>query len=282
MPDKLQELQSHRCFDGEQKVFSHDSYSTGCSMEFAIYLPPAIRSSSHPLPVLTYLSGLTCTWENFLAKAGAQRLAAELGIILVVPDTSPRHLDLPGENDHYDFGTGAGFYVDACQPPWDKHYRMFHYVTEELPSLIAEQFSVDPQRQGILGHSMGGHGALICALKKPRQYRTVSAFAPIVNPMDVPWGIKAFSGYLGEDRKQWRAYDASCLIADSKWRRPILIDQGTADNFLHTQLQPDVFADACQQAGIDLTLRMQPGYDHSYYFIASFIEDHIRWHARQW
>ncbi len=267
-----------RCFGGKLGFYEHPSKTCQTPMRFAVYQPP--QAASQRLPVVYWLSGLTCTDENFMAKAGAQRWAAELGLILVAPDTSPRGLNLPGEEESWDFGTGAGFYVDATQEPWQPHYQMFSYVTEELPALIAAEFPVDSQRQSIMGHSMGGHGALICALRYPERYRAVSAFAPIAAPMQCPWGEKAFSGYLGGDRATWTAYDASELVKTAAWPRPILIDQGEADGFLQQgQLLPDRFAAACTQAGVDLTLRYQPDYDHSYYFIASFVEDHLRYHA---
>ena len=274
----IEELQSHKCFGGWQKVFAHDSKSTACDMEFAVFVPPATEHQK--CPVLYWLSGLTCTWENFVAKAGAQRAASEYGIILVAPDTSPRGVDIQGQDESYDFGSGAGFYLDATENPWSKHYHMYSYVTQELPEIIEHHFPIDPDKQGIFGHSMGGHGALVAALKNPDFYKSVSAFAPIVNPADVPWGQKAFSGYLGQDSQKWNTYDASSLTAQSGWDRPILIDQGTDDNFLYEQLQPEVFEKACAIAGIDLTLNMREGYDHSYYFIASFIEGHIKWHTR--
>lgn len=229
--------------------------------------------------MLYFLSGLTCTEENFMVKAGAQQFAAKAGLMLVAPDTSPRNSGISGEEDDWDFGTGAGFYVDATQEPWKRNYQMYSYVTQELPALLADHFPIQPDRQGITGHSMGGHGALICAFKNPDRYRSVSAFAPIVAPMQCLWGQKAFRNYLGEDPSSWKEYDASELIQTVQWQRPILIDQGTADNFLEKQLMPDRFQEACAKAGQSLTLRMQDGYDHSYYFIASFIEDHIRHHA---
>ena len=246
-------------------------------MVFAIYLPP--QAQTQPVPVLYWLSGLTCTDENFMQKAGAQRIAAELGIAIVAPDTSPRDTDLPGEHDSYDFGSGAGFYVNATETPWSAHYRMYDYVTDELPALIEQHFPVTPKR-AISGHSMGGHGALICALKNPGRYVSVSAFAPISNPINCPWGEKAFSGYLGTDREAWKAWDSCELIATAKERLPILVDQGEADDFLQEQLKPEALKAACASAGHPLELRMRPGYDHSYFFIASFIEDHLRHHAR--
>ncbi len=246
-------------------------------MNFAIYLPPQIKKE--PAPVLYYLSGLTCTEENFITKAGAQRYAAEQGLILVAPDTSPRGLNLPGDAEAWDFGVGAGFYVDATQAPWHDHYRMYSYVVEELPGLIGAHFPADISRQGIFGHSMGGHGALICALRNGDRYRSVSAFSPIAAPMRSPWGQKAFTHYLGPDPTNWKGYDASELVGTANFGGSILIDQGTADGFLETQLMPQVFKQACEEAGQLLTLRMQPGYDHSYYFIATFMEDHIKHHA---
>jgi S-formylglutathione hydrolase len=231
------------------------------------------------VPVLYYLSGLTCTAENFTTKAGAQQFAAKYGVAIVAPDTSPRGADVPDE-DTWDFGSGAGFYVDATQAPWAKHYNMYSYVTEELPALIAANFPIDANRQGIFGHSMGGHGALICALRNPDQFKSVSAFAPIVAPTQCPWGEKAFSHYLGDDRETWKNYDATELIQRSTFPVQILVDQGSTDSFLASQLKPQLFEAACQQVGQDLHLRYQADYDHSYYFIATFMEDHIRHHAQ--
>lgn len=270
-------LKEHACFGGRQTVWRHRSDVLGCDMELAVYLPPG---PSERRPALTYLSGLTCTWENVTAKAGAQRHAAEHGLVLVAPDTSPRGTDLPGERDRWDFGAGAGFYVDATRAPWSRHYRMYSYVTQELPALVARHFPVDPERQGITGHSMGGHGALVCAFRNPERYRSVSAFAPIAQPGDVPWGRTAFTGYLGEDRAAWNAYDATALAASTLWRGPILVDIGTADPFLEEQLRSDRFEAACAAAGLPLTYRRQDGYDHSYYFVATFIGDHVAHHAR--
>ena len=265
------------CFGGTVGFYSHPSTVCNGEMRFSIYLPP--QASAGTVPVLYFLSGLTCTEENFMAKAGAQRFAAKYGLMLVAPDTSPRGAGIPGEDDAWDFGTGAGFYVDAIAEPWRSHYRMYSYVTEELPRLIADQFPADPTRQGISGHSMGGHGALICALKHPTRYRSVSAFAPIAAPMQCPWGQKAFSHYLGADQADWRAYDATELVQTTQLNFPILIDQGMADSFLTTQLMPDLFAAACARVGQPLTLRRQERYDHSYYFISTFIEDHLKHHA---
>jgi S-formylglutathione hydrolase len=269
------------CFDGTQGVYSHLSTQTGGSMRFGVFMPPQASTGSAPVPVLYWLSGLTCTEENFIVKAGAQRVAAELGIAIVTPDTSPRGVDLPGVADSYDFGSGAGFYVDATQAPWSQNFRMYSYVTQELPGLIAANFAVDPARVGLFGHSMGGHGALVLALRNPEVYQSVSAFAPIVSSMRCPWGEKALTGYLGPDRDAWRDYDACALIEARGWKGPpLLVDQGTGDQFLETQLRPDLLRQTCERAGVALDLRMRAGYDHSYFFIASFIESHLRFHAR--
>jgi S-formylglutathione hydrolase len=273
-------VSQNRCFEGTQGVYSHASQETGCNMRFAVFMPPQAKDG--PVPVLYWLSGLTCTEENFVIKAGAQRVAAELGVAIVAPDTSPRGLDLPGIADSYDFGSGAGFYVDATQAPWERNFRMDSYVTRELPAAIAANFPVDPQRTGIFGHSMGGHGALVLALRNPQQYRSVSAFAPIVSPMHCPWGEKALGGYLGADRAAWAAYDACALIEARGWKgSSILVDQGGSDTFLQSQLKPELLQQACARAGVALDLRLQAGYDHSYFFIASFIESHLRFHAQQ-
>jgi S-formylglutathione hydrolase len=273
----IETLGEHRCFGGVQGFYRHASTETGTPMRFALFLPPA--AAEGPVPLLYFLSGLTCTEENFTVKAGAQRRAAELGLALVMPDTSPRGTDLPGEHDSYDFGSGAGFYVDATEAPWSVNYRMYSYVTRELPALVAENFAVDPARTGIFGHSMGGHGALVAALRNPAAYRSVSAFAPIAAPMHCPWGEKAFTAYLGADRAAWRGWDACALVEDGRRAPDILVDQGLADPFLATQLMPERLAGACAAAGQPLTLRRQPGYDHSYFFIASFVEGHLEWHA---
>ncbi len=278
MPE-LRLLSEHACFGGTQRFYAHASAECRTEMRFSVYLPPRVKSGA--VPVLYYLAGLTCTEETFMIKAGAQRLAAQLGLMLVAPDTSPRQARIPGDDASWDFGLGAGFYVDATQAPWAQHYRMYSYVTKELPALIQGEFAVCADAQGIFGHSMGGHGALICALRNPGQYRSVSAFAPIAAPMRCPWGQKAFSGYLGAQRESWAEYDASVLVAKRGFARPILIDQGSADKFLAEQLYPQVFADACRQSGTSLTLRMQDGYDHGYYFISTFVEDHLRHHAGQ-
>lgn len=281
MVNSLDRLNQIACFGGKVEFYQHVSTSCNSPMRLAVYLPP--QAETEAVPVLYYLSGLTCTEENFTTKAGAQQFAAKYNVMLVAPDTSPRDTGTPGEETDWDLGTGAGFYVDATMSPWDQHYQMYRYITRELPELIAAHFPVRADRQGIFGHSMGGHGALICALKNPQQYRSVSAFAPIAAPSRCPWGQKAFSAYLGADPAVWKAYDASELVQTTQLDQPILIDQGTADPFLENQLMPHLFEQACAAAGQPLTLRMQPGYDHSYYFIASFIEDHIRHHAaRLW
>ena len=248
-------------------------------MRFGVFLPP--QAEARTVPILYWLSGLTCTEENFIVKAGAQRVAAELGLAIVVPDTSPRGLKIPGEDESYDFGTGAGFYVDATQAPWSRGYRMYSYVAKELPRLVESEFRLDPRRVGIFGHSMGGHGAITIALKNPDYYRSLSAFAPISSSMRAPWGEKALTGYLGTDRARWREYDATVLLEERGWRGPaLLVDQGTNDQFLESQLKPQLLEDACRRARVPLELRLQDGYDHSYFFIATFIEDHLRFHAR--
>lgn len=275
----METLARSECFGGVQGVYRHAAQETRCAMRFGVFLPP--QAGSRRVPVLYWLSGLTCSEENFIVKAGAQRVAAELGLAIVVPDTSPRGLGLPGEGDSYDFGLGAGFYVDATQSPWASGYRMDSYVTRELPAIIEAEFPVDPQRVGVFGHSMGGHGALVLALRNPDRYRSVSAFAPIASPMRCPWGEKALTGYLGPDRAAWREYDATALIAARGWRGPpILVDQGTADPFIETQLKPQLLEEACSTAGVALEMRLREGYDHSYFFIATFIEDHLRRHAQ--
>jgi S-formylglutathione hydrolase len=274
----MQLLSSHSCFGGTQHFVSHASHECASEMRVAVYEPPQARHGR--VPVLYYLSGLTCTEETFATKAGAQRLAAEHGLMIVAPDTSPR-VRLPGDDASWDFGLAAGFYVDATQAPWAAHYRMYSYVTRELPKIIGAQFAnADTSRQSIMGHSMGGHGALVCALRNPAQYRSVSAFAPISSPSQVPWGKKAFTGYLGSDTATWREYDATELVQRQPRGDTILVDQGMADKFLAEQLRPDVFAAACRRAGQKLELREQPGYDHGYYFIQTFMADHVAWHAR--
>ncbi len=272
-------ISENRCFEGTQGFYSHESAACNGAMRFAVYQPPQALAGEK-VPVVTYLSGLTCTEENFVVKAGAQRLASALGLMVVAPDTSPRGQGLPGEDEAYDFGSGAGFYLDATQEPWSKAYKMYSYVTDELPAALAAAFpAADLTRQGIFGHSMGGHGALTIHLKHPETYRSVSAFSPIGAPMRCPWGEKAFTGYLGPDREAWRAYDASELVRQGPSRATILIDQGAADQFLEEQLKPDLLAEACEAAGQQIELRMRPGYDHSYYFIQSFMDDHLRHHA---
>ena len=272
--EKISQSKNHH---GTQFVYRHDADTLRCSMNFGIYLPDNI---SAPAPALFWLSGLTCTENNFITKAGAQRVASELGMILVAPDTSPRGEGVPDDPDGaYDFGLGAGFYVNAIQPLWQQHYQMRDYVEQELHQLVMESFPVDHKRLGIFGHSMGGHGALTMALRSPDKFRSVSAFSPICSPINSPWGEKALRGYLGEDPSIWRDYDACSLIHDGAQVSSILVDQGTDDSFLNEQLKPDLLDLACSTAGIDLTLRMQPGFDHSYYFIASFMEDHLRWHS---
>ena len=273
-------ISEHACFGGFQRFYQHDSSAIGLPMRFSVYLPPGHEGKR--LPVLFYLAGLTCTEETFPIKAGAQRVAAELGLILVAPDTSPRGAGVPGETDSWDFGVGAGFYLDATQEPWARHYRMSSYILE-LRELVLRDFKADEARCGIFGHSMGGHGALVLALRHPDLFRSVSAFAPIAAPSRCPWGEKAFGGYLGTDRRGWAAWDATELVSNGAVRFPagILVDQGLADKFLPDQLNPHLFEEACRAAGQPLTLRRQPGYDHGYYFIASFVEDHLRFHHAQ-
>lgn len=271
-------LTSHQhSFGGWQNVYRHRSKVLACDMNFAVYLPSQAETQS--CPIIYWLSGLTCTEQNFITKAGAQQYAAQYGLIIVAPDTSPRGCDLPGEEESWDFGTGAGFYLNATQEPWAKHYRMYDYVVKELPEAIAANFPIKDTHQGIMGHSMGGYGALMIALKNPGRFKSVSAFSPIVAPSQVPWGEKAFSNYLGNDQADWLAYDPTYLVKDAPERLPILIDQGEADAFLKDQLQPEKFAAACHAVDHPLNLRMQPGYDHSYYFIATFMGDHVAHHA---
>lgn len=272
----MQRIESHACFAGTQQVWSHRSAVLGCEMRFAIYLPP--QADDGPVPVLYWLSGLTCGEQNFITKAGAQRYAAEHGIAIVAPDTSPRGDGVP-DDEAYDLGQGAGFYLNATQSPWARHYRMHDYVVDELPALVEAHFPVTGAR-AISGHSMGGHGALVAALRNPGRYRSVSAFSPIVAPSQVPWGQKAFAAYLGDDREAWRGYDAVELVKTARERLPMLVDQGEADEFLAEQLKPELLRAACDQAGHPLVLRMRPGYDHSYYFIASFIGEHVAHHAK--
>ena len=273
----MQRIEHRACFGGWQDVYRHRSQVLDCDMTLGVYLPPQAQDGGR-LPVLYWLSGLTCTEQNFITKAGAQRYAAEHGIILVAPDTSPRGDDV-ADAEGYDLGKGAGFYLNATQAPWAPHYRMYDYVVGELPALVEARFPASDAR-AISGHSMGGHGALVIALRNPGRYRSVSAFSPIVAPSQVPWGEKAFAAYLGQDRDAWLQYDATALVAGAGERLPLLVDQGDADEFLEPQLRPQLLRDACAAAGHPLQLRMQPGYDHSYYFIASFIGEHIAHHAR--
>jgi S-formylglutathione hydrolase len=278
-PPMPEAVSAARCFGGTQHVFRHRSAMTGTDMRFAAFVPPQAEAGKRP--VLWFLAGLTCTEENFTVKAGAQRVAAELGLILIAPDTSPRGEGVPDDPDKaYDFGLGAGFYLDATQQPWARNYRMESYIIRELPEIVAATLPADSARQGIMGHSMGGHGALTLALRHPGRFASVSAFAPIASPMNCPWGEKALGGYLGPDRATWRGHDSCALIEDGARLPALLVDQGTADGFLESQLKPQLLEAACAKAGIPLTLRRQAGYDHSYFFIASFVEDHLRWHAR--
>lgn len=269
-------ISQHRCFDGAQRFYAHESRECHTEMRFSVFIPP--QAQSRKVPVLYYLAGLTCTEETFMIKAGAQRLAAELGLMLVAPDTSPRKARLAGDAAADDFGIGAGFYVDATQAPWSQHYRMYSYVTRELPEVV-QGIGVASDRRSIFGHSMGGHGALICALKNPGRYASVSAFAPICSPSRVPWGQKAFAGYFGSDQEKWREYDAVELLSKRKYDKPILIDQGTADKFSEVQLKPQLLEEACRQSNTELRIRYRAGYDHGYYFISSFVSDHLRHHA---
>ncbi|MFJ5357297.1 S-formylglutathione hydrolase [Pectobacterium sp. CHL-2024] len=276
MTSSLELLEEHRMFGGWQQRYRHVSETLNTTMTFSIYLPPT--QDDTPPPVLYWLSGLTCNDENFTTKAGAQRVASELGLVLVMPDTSPRGDDV-ADDAGYDLGQGAGFYVNATQAPWAAHYRMYDYISSELPALIQQHFNVN-RRQSISGHSMGGHGALMLALRNPDQFQSASAFAPIVNPSQVPWGRKALTAYLGEDETQWLQYDSCHLLANSQKKLPMLVDQGDCDQFLPDQLQPAKLEELASQYDWPLTLRTQSGYDHSYFFIASFIEDHLRFHAR--
>jgi S-formylglutathione hydrolase len=274
----LEILSCQKSFGGWHKRYRHASSVLGCDMQFSVYLPPQAEQGAS-LPVLYWLSGLTCTDENFMQKAGAQRMAAELGLVIVAPDTSPRGADVPDDADGaWDFGLGAGFYLNATQQPWARHYQMHDYVVRELPALVETHFPVS-QRRSISGHSMGGHGALVCALRNPGRYQSVSAFAPIGNPSNCPWGEKAFSQYLGEDRARWAEWDACALLGKAAEKLPMLIDQGDRDDFLHSQLKPELLQAQAQAVGYPLCYRLQPGYDHSYYFIASFIDEHLRHHA---
>lgn len=264
-------------FGGIQGFYRHASSACAGPMRFSVYRPPQARNGK--VPALYFLAGLTCTEETFMIKAGAQRLAAELGLMLVAPDTSPRNTGIPDEAADWEFGTAAGFYLDATQAPWSRYFKMYTYISRELPALIAECFPLDTGRQSIFGHSMGGHGALTIALKNPDAYRSVSAFAPIVAPSQVPWGLKALPRYLGPDRAAWEDYDACSLAKRRRFPGTILIDQGEADKFMAEQLRPQLFEAACRESGQSLNLRLQPGYDHSYYFISTFMADHLRHHA---
>ncbi|UJP05083.1 MAG: S-formylglutathione hydrolase [Nitrosomonas sp.] len=269
----------HRCFDGIQGYYQHSSAVIGLPMRFSVYQPP--QAAQQRVPVVFFLAGLTCTEETFMIKAGAQRYAAELGLMLVTMDTSPRQTGIPGETDTWDFGAGAGFYLDATQTPWSKYYRMESYITQELRQIIVEQFPADPNRIGIFGHSMGGHGALILALRYPELFRSVSAFAPICAPMRCPWGQKAFRNYLGEDRQQWRQYDATALIEDGCRLPDLFIDQGSDDQFLVEQLYPEALEKTCREADQKLTLRFHSGYDHGYFFISTFMGEHLKYHQER-
>jgi len=273
----LQTLSEHACFGGVQGFYQHDSSTIGVPMRLGVYRPP--QALSGPGPALIYLAGLTCNEETFAIKAGAQRVAAQLGLMLVTPDTSPRGTGVAGADASWDFGTAAGFYLDATQAPWAPHWRMESYVTQELPALLAQHFALQPGLLGLFGHSMGGHGALTLALRHPGLFSSVSALAPIAAPMQCPWGVKAFSGYLGDDRSTWAAHDATELVKAGARCPPLLVDQGLADKFLAEQLHPQLFEAACAAAGQPLTLRRHEGFDHGYYFIASVVEDHLRHHS---
>lgn len=287
MSDTLEQLSAHACFGGEQRFYRHASHAVGLPTRFAVYLPPralAAESADRKVPALLYLAGLTCTEETFPIKAGAQRLAAELGLALITPDTSPRGAGVAGEADAWDFGVGAGFYLDATQAPWSTHWRMESYLLEELLPLVTNALPIDGARLGLFGHSMGGHGALTLALRHPGRFKSLSAFAPICAPTRCPWGEKAFTGYLGPDRSSWGQHDATVLMENqplAPYPGGILIDQGLDDKFLADQLHPHLFEAACSAIGQPLTLRRHAGYDHGYYFIQSFIDDHLRHHAQQ-
>jgi len=271
-------IKSHKSFGGSVDYYTHHSKSTGTGMRFSVFRPLGERHNK--VPVLFWLSGLTCTEENFITKAGAERWASECGMMIVCPDTSPRGTDIPGEHDSWDFGSGAGFYVNSVTEGWRDNYRMYDYTASELPALIAYNFNADMERAAISGHSMGGHGALVIGLRNPGMFKSISAFSPIACPSECPWGQKAFTNYLGEDRELWKEYDASEIVKNMKVRTPVLIDQGTDDEFLDEQLKPEIFIRAAEDAGYPVKLRMQEGYDHSYFFIATFIKDHIEFHAK--
>ncbi|WP_150625178.1 S-formylglutathione hydrolase [Pandoraea captiosa] len=279
----LEILSTHRCFGGEQRFYQHQSEQTNCTMRLSVFLPHKALNGGRCATVF-YLAGLTCTEETFITKGGAQRLASELGLILVCPDTSPRGVEIPGDRESWDFGVGAGFYVDASESPWSNHYRMYSYIVDELFDTVVAQLPIDVERIGIMGHSMGGHGALVIALRNPEKFRSVSAFAPIANPTNCPWGIKAFGHYLGADQSTWRSYDATELMARSGgavFQGGILVDQGLDDKFLEEQLLPLRFEEACAKAGQPLTVRRHEGYDHGYYFISTLVDDHLKHHAAQ-
>lgn len=271
----LATVESHRCFGGTQSVFQHSSEKTRSAMRVGVFRP----EGDGPFPVLYFLSGLTCTEQNFITKSSVQRYAAEVGMLVVAPDTSPRDVDVPEVDASYDFGSGASFYVDATQAPWARNFRMYSYVVEELPRWVASHFPVDPERQGICGHSMGGHGALMMGVRNPGVFRSVSAFSPICAPMQCPWGLKALEGYLGADTTVWAQYDTTELIKSRGYAGELLIDMGSDDPFVAQQLKPELLEDACGQRGVPLSLRWQAGYDHSYYFVSTFMKDHVRFHA---
>lgn len=276
----IERIALNRCFEGEQQRFSHESQSLGCEMNFSIFLPPQAKTAS--VPVLYWLSGLTCSDENFVQKAGAQRYAAEHGVAIVATDTSPRGDKIPDDpQGSWDFGLGAGFYVNATEDPWRVNYRMYDYITDEIPALIAANFPILPELSAIFGHSMGGHGALTIALRNPDRYRSVSAFSPIVAPSQCPWGTKALGNYLGDDIEKWKNYDSCELIRAGAQQMPMLVDQGEADDFLAEQLRTELLESACKDTGYEATIRRQEGYDHSYFFIASFVGSHIAFHARE-
>lgn len=271
-------LEDSRCFEGRQLRVKHRSLACACDMAFSIYLPP--QAALNKVPIIWWLSGLTCTDLNFVTKAGAQRIASELGVAVIAPDTSPRGEGVPGDlQNAWDFGLGAGFYVNATEMPWQRHYRMYDYIQAELPALVLAEFNLDASRQAISGHSMGGHGALVLALRNAEQYHSVSAFSPIVAPSQCAWGQKAFTGYLGENQHAWKEYDTCALIDARGFNKSILIDQGLADSFLHAQLKPDFLVQACAKKSVKLRLNYREGYDHSYYFISTFIESHFRFHV---
>ena len=278
MPEAIKTISEHASFGGTQGYYEHASQECAGPMRFSVFVPK--REGIAPVPVLYYLAGLTCTEDTFTVKGGAQRVASELGIALVMPDTSPRAVRYPGDDASWDFGVGAGFYVDATEEPWKNGYRMFSYVTEELRSLVEAHFALDGSRRGIFGHSMGGHGAIVAALRRPDLYKTVSAFAPITSPSRVPWGEKAFSNYLGANKSDWHAYDANELVASGKRQSEILIDQGLSDKFLERELKPEIFEATCKAHGQPLVVRRHEGYDHGYFFVSTFAEDHVRHHAK--